>query len=507
MQALRIERVAFAFHDAAPILTQVTLSFSTGWTGLVGENGSGKSTLLRLVAGELRPDDGRIEVPRGATVVLCEQEVASLGPDVQALAARTDGDAHRVRGSLRLLPADLARWSTLSPGERKRWQVGAALAREPDILLLDEPTNHADAELRAALLSALVQFRGTGLVVSHDRALLETLTRSTVRLCDGQARAYAVPYDSARRAWEEEERAAWERRSVAQTEAKRAERQLAEARRARASAERSASGRHLSPKDHDARGMLAKNLRNWAEDRLGADVRRLRSTAARARDAVPDVPLTAQLGRSVFVGYQPAKKPVLLSLDADVVWAGNKPVLRDTHVALRRQDRIHLRGANGAGKSTLIKALLAGSGLDASRVLYVNQEPGPGEGRALLAEIRRLESDVRGRVLSLVAALGTDPDRLLASQCPSPGETRKLQMAWGLGRHVWAIVLDEPTNHLDLPTLERLEKALVAYPGAILLVTHDEAFAAACTDSAWIVTPEGRVETTSSPAGKRNPAW
>jgi len=113
----------------------------------------------------------------------------------------------------------------------------------------------------------------------------------------------------------------------------------------------------------------------------------------------------------------------------------------------------------------------------------------------LLAEISRLPGEVRGRVLSLVAALGTDPDRLLASQSPSPGETRKMQMAWGLGRHVWGVVLDEPTNHLDLPTLERLEKALAAYPGAILLVTHDDAFATACTNTAWLVTSDGRVES------------
>ena len=83
------------------------------------------------------------------------------------------------------IPTALERWSTLSPGERKRWQIGAALAREPDVLLLDEPTNHLDAEAREWLVSALRRFRGVGVLVSHDRELLEALTTSTLRVHAG----------------------------------------------------------------------------------------------------------------------------------------------------------------------------------------------------------------------------------------------------------------------------------------------------------------------------------
>src|SRR5690606_36791624 len=99
--------------------------------------------------------------------------------------------------------------------------------------------------------------------------------------------------------------------------------------------------------------------------------------------------------------------------------------------------------------------------------------------RWILDELRALPPAERGRALSLVAALGVDPGRLLASALPSPGEARKVLLASGLGRGVWLVALDEPTNHLDLPSIERLEAALGASPGALLLVTLDERFARA----------------------------
>jgi ATPase subunit of ABC transporter with duplicated ATPase domains len=196
----------------------------------------------------------------------------------------------------------------------------------------------------------------------------------------------------------------------------------------------------------------------------------------------------------VFVGFEVAPRPVLLSLDASVVRAGTKPLLRDVHLQLGREDRVRLEGPNGAGKSTLLAALLYRSTLSPDRQLVLPQELSPATEAALLAEVRSLAPEVRGRVLSIFAALGSDPARLLASSCPSPGEARKLLLALGLGRHAWFLVLDEPTNHLDLPSVERLEKALAAYPGAILLVTHDDAFAASCTTSSWRIA-SGRVET------------
>ena len=143
-----------------------------------------------------------------------------------------------------------------------------------------------------------------------------------------------------------------------------------------------------------------------------------------------------------------------------------------------------------------MRALLAASQLPPERLLHVPQDIDAAASARLLADVRALGPVERGRALSLVAALGVDPDRLLASRAPSPGEARKLAVGLGLGRRVWALVLDEPENHLDLPSIERLEAALAAYPGALVVVSHDTVLASRLTTERWLLSG-GRVEVSS----------
>jgi ATPase subunit of ABC transporter with duplicated ATPase domains len=490
MSAIRFDRVTFAYGGGPPVLSEISLHLAPGWTGVVGANGAGKSTLLALATGALAPTRGVVvRDPPGAPAITCAQRVDTADPAVAALAGTADRAGLRWMDQLALDPAQLERWPTLSPGERKRWQIGAALAAEPDILALDEPTNHVDAEARDRLVRALGRFRGIGLLVSHDRELLDALPAQTVRVERGAATRTEGGYTAAREAWAAEAEGRLDRWRAADQQRKALERQLDRARRAEAAASRlqKRSARMKSPKDSDARSILATNLAEWAASRHGRQVAKLRDRADEARAVAGALATAKAKGRAIAVGWEPPERRRLVSLDGVPLVAGDHLIARGVRAIVERDSRIHLAGPNGAGKSTLLARLAAAAAIPPERVLWLAQERTADDGRRLAASIAALDPATRGRLGQLAAALGLDPDLAVRSALPSPGEARKLELALGLARSAWLLLLDEPTNHLDLPSIERIEAALADYPGALVLVSHDAALAERVTSERWTI--------------------
>ncbi|NUP11541.1 MAG: ABC-F family ATP-binding cassette domain-containing protein [Polyangiaceae bacterium] len=481
MAVLQLHGIGVAWSASVPVLEDVSLVLDRGFYGLVGANGAGKTTLLAVLAGELAPHEGSVAVqPRDAVIAYCPQRVDAKNADVEALARRDDGLASELRGRLALDPAGLERWPTLSPGERKRWQIAAALAREPDVLLLDEPTNHLDADARRRLLGALRRFSGVGVVVSHDRTVLDALTSSTLRIHRRAVTPYPGSYSEALPLWQRERAAEEQAHAGARDRVRQAEAHLDAARRAQAGATagKSTRARMKDKNDSDARGIIATTKASWAESRAGRVVGTARGELDRARQAVPEIERDATLGSKIFAKFERAPNQVLFHLDRDELRAGDHIVLRDVRVTIGRDDRVRIEGPNGAGKTTLLEALVAALPRR-DRILYLPQELEAADVTALVERISSIDNETRGRLLSIFAALGSDPDRVARGgrEGFSPGEARKLVLAEALARQVWALVLDEPTNHMDLPSVERLEAALASYPGCVLLVTHDDVFA------------------------------
>ncbi|MGI9608991.1 MAG: ATP-binding cassette domain-containing protein [Acidimicrobiia bacterium] len=493
MPAVHLENVSFSYPSANDVLTDVTIDLGQGWTGVVGANGSGKSTMLALISRDLVPVSGTVAVdPSSAPLEICPQEVEHATSEIEAFAGATDGIARGWMGRLEIDPSTFARWTSLSPGERKRWQIGAALAREPAVLLLDEPTNHIDSDARAVLMSALGSFKGVGLVVSHDRTLLNTLTTNTLLVDGGTAVLWGGPYEVARAGWEAERLQTQASYDKTVREQKKQRRRLADQRRAAElkRAQQRRKLRHAGAKDKDARSMEQKGRYESGEASGNRQLEVTRAALERTDAQVSSFEMVRDLGRSVFLDYEPARKSLLLKY-VGPLQVGEHTLVSHVDVALMRDDRVQLHGRNGAGKTTLLREMMAASHLPADRVLCLPQELTESDVSDLLGLLDSLDSSTKGDVLSLVAALGADPKRLLASDDPSPGEARKLSMAFGLALSPWCVLLDEPTNHLDLPSVERLQAALSVYPGAVLLISHDEEFADALTQPTWHLTTTG----------------
>jgi len=458
--SVRLDRAHFAFGERV-LLRDASVHLVSGWTAVAGPNGAGKSTLLRILAGELSPGAAKVQ-PTAAMVLRLSQQLTVPDPIVSSFSEEWTARAMRLRARLALDVGMIYRWETLSPGERRRWQIAAALWREPDVLLLDEPDNHLDAATRELLLRELVAFRGIGVVVSHDRAFLDALVQRTVWLEDGELSTFEGHLSFALAEQERRRVRALDEASRIDAAHRRATRQLRETSSRHQATARSKSLRGLNPRDHDARSSGRKARVAKAEAAHARALQRARRSERDASEARSGVDRSKELGSAVRIASVPPDSPSLFSPFEGALDLGFG-------------DRLWLRGPNGSGKSTLLRQMVAHCVLPRERVLYLPQELGDAAVRELLSRVRALHPEARGRVMQLSAAMGLSPSTVLSADgMLSPGEGRKLALADGLGRGATLVVLDEPENHLDLPARQRLESALRCFDGALLLVTHDE---------------------------------
>ncbi|MEL6185693.1 MAG: ATP-binding cassette domain-containing protein [Myxococcota bacterium] len=492
MRSVCLSDVSFSYEGGPVLFENLDLHLTPGWTGVVGPNGGGKSTLLELLGGDLHPTGGRVErTPEALRGALVPQGVEAWSSAVANFAEDWSKSACKTRRRLGLEDIDEARWSSLSPGWKKRWQMACALVTEPDLLLLDEPTNHVDASTHALFVDALRRFDGVGVVVSHDRAFLEALCSRTVRVRDGRVSSYASPYGDARRLWTQEARASAEHRSSRLRAMRATAEQLDQQRRRAEAASRSISARRRmkSAKDADGRSVGRKVRAAQAEAQLSQRARVIRHEAEKARDALSALapPKREHAGPVWVESERASSRRTLLRWVAPTVTRGDRTVLRGVELDLGPTDRVHLEGANGAGKTTALLALRDEAQLRKRSCLFLPQEHTEAEKERLVANVRALLPDARGRVLQCAARLGFDADRWASVHRVSPGEARKLHLAWAFGQPHHLLLLDEPTNHLDTETIERVEEALLGFSGALVLATHDVHLATQVTSSTWRV--------------------
>lgn len=486
---LALSQITYTYPSAVePLFTSLSVTFPTGWTALLGDNGCGKTTLARIACGELIPDSGAIT--GGLFSVLCTQETATPPEALYDFAASYDRAARQLR-ELFALEDDMPwRYDELSCGEQKKLQVATALWQRPDVLVLDEPTNHIDHDARTQLARALKRFRGIGILVSHDRELIDELVERCVSFEAGGLVVRRGGYTAAHAQAEHERATVMRERAAAKDELARlsVERDRRAHEAARADARR--SKRHIDPKDKSAKAKIDLAVYSGQDGARGRLAAQMDSQLAAAQERLNAAFVHKRYDGDLWIETNPSPRKTLLRIPEATIPCG-PGTLELPELYVGNTDHIGIVGPNGAGKSTLlahIRTLLA----DDLSVLDIPQELDGAARARMLERLASLAPAERGAVLSTVAQLNSKPGRILEGEDVSPGEMRKLMLAIGMLRKPVLIIMDEPTNHLDLHSVEALERALATYPGALLLVSHDRTFLAACTSTVWEVR-EGRV--------------
>lgn len=487
MALITLLNAQLAFGHVA-LLDKTDFALETGErVGLIGRNGAGKSSFLKILGGLEKVDDGTLQLQQNLRLAYVAQEPV-LDPDATIFVAVSAGIARiiglidqyseglgdldalqsaieaqdgwnwerRVEETLHRLHLDKnAVISTLSGGTKKRVALAQALVAQPDVLLLDEPTNHLDLDSIEWLEDLLIDFKGSVVTITHDRAFLDRVATRIVELDRGHLNSY--PGNFAQYLLQKEEQLAQEAVISAKADKLLAQEEI-----------------------WVRKGVEARRTRS--QSRIGR-LENLRLSRTARRDALGSVKMDVSSG-------VPGGKLVAELTDVSKSF-GDKVIVKNFSATILRGDKVGLIGPNGAGKTTLLKLILGELQADSGKVrqganlqvAYFDQMRNALDLDATLEDFISPGSEwieigtQRKHVKSYLGDFLFSPARANSPvRSLSGGERNRLLLARLFARPANVLVLDEPTNDLDIDTLELLEDLLQNYEGTVFLVSHDRTF-------------------------------
>ena len=516
---ISVSSLVKSFEIGKNILDGLSFSVNSGErVGILGRNGCGKTTLFRILVGEIGYDEGEVMIAPSKRLGLISQipvypadwttedvlrdahkRLYALSAKIDALAAQMehddspallgeydrlsedfrrlggysmDTDRNRVANGLDIPAAMRAQlFSSLSGGEKTRVNLARLILEDTDILLLDEPTNHLDLHATEWLEDYLLHFKGTVLVISHDRWFLDKVVQSSIEINEGRAELYSGNYS-----FYVEERQ------------RRFEEKLKKYERDQAKIEqltRAAEQMHLwafmgADKLHKRAFSMEKRIEKLSQSERPAEQKKL----------------NVKFKQREFEGDE-----VLVAEDVSKSF-GERTLFSAIDLLVRGGERVALIGDNGTGKSTLVK-LIMGEETPDTGYLY----RGPAVRTAYLPQIVSFSDESRSALDTMLYDCRCQPqearDRLAAFGFRgesvftpvgtlSGGEKSRLRLCMLMGADINFLILDEPTNHLDIASREWMEDALSDYEQTLLFVSHDRYFIEKFATRIWALA-DGKI--------------
>jgi macrolide transport system ATP-binding/permease protein len=504
MTLMKISGIQKSFSDRT-IIKNADFEIQHGCRiGLVGNNGAGKTTLANIIYGNYQPDTGFIETfGKKINIGYLKQSTEYTIREFEK--AITDSESNLFMHSSQLGLNKILDWDenqleNLSGGEKLKLSLAQVWASRPELLVLDEPTNHLDLQGTEWLIKELAGFKGAVLIISHDRYFLDRTVNEVIEIEDGKTNRFSGNYSAYR---EDKLRLYEVQLHQYETQQKykvQIQNQITNLKNWSEKAHKN-STKQGSPSEKRQIGF--KEYHRVKAKKMDIQIRSKmkRLNQELVKNEVKQPKPEAKVGFQFKESKKRGKR--ILEVSGLEKWFGNRCLFKESHFYLNHGERMAIIGVNGSGKTTLLKMLLgeaeATSGniwlSESVRIGYLSQDVSDLPSAKTALEYTGLtDRDELGKARTIFANIGLTEDKLTVPIGNlSLGERTRIKLVLMLMNDMDLLILDEPTNHLDLASRESLEKTLMEFHGAMLMVSHDVYFLNKISEKLLIIEGENIV--------------